>query len=46
MQPCNEKFCTLFTKAGSNVAESATILMESVAALSRASAGRTRQTHA
>jgi uncharacterized protein Yka (UPF0111/DUF47 family) len=33
MQPWNEKFFTLFRKAGSNVAESAAILMEFVAAL-------------
>jgi uncharacterized protein Yka (UPF0111/DUF47 family) len=32
MQPRNEKFFTLFSKAGSNVVESAAILMESVAA--------------
>ena len=32
MQPRNEKFCTLFSKAGSNVVESAAILMEFVAA--------------
>jgi hypothetical protein len=32
MQPRNEKFFTLFSNAGSNVAESAAILMESVAA--------------
>lgn len=33
MQPWNEKFFTLFRKAGSNVVESAAILMEFVAAL-------------
>jgi len=32
MQPRNEKFFTLFSKAGSNVVESAAILMEFVAA--------------
>ena len=32
MQPRNEKFLTLFSKAGSNVVESAAILVESVAA--------------
>jgi hypothetical protein len=32
MQPRNEKFLTLFSKAGSNVVESAAILMEFVAA--------------
>jgi hypothetical protein len=32
MQPRNEKFFTLFSKAGSNVVEGAAILMESVAA--------------
>jgi uncharacterized protein Yka (UPF0111/DUF47 family) len=32
MQPRNEKFFTLFSKAGSNVVESAAILIEFVAA--------------
>jgi hypothetical protein len=32
MQPRNEKFFTLFSEAGSNVVESAAILMECVAA--------------
>jgi uncharacterized protein Yka (UPF0111/DUF47 family) len=32
MRPRNEKFFTLFSKVGSNVVESAAILMESVAA--------------
>ena len=32
MQPRNEKFFTLFSKAGSNVVESAAILMEFAAA--------------
>jgi hypothetical protein len=32
MQPRNEKFFILFSKAGSNVVESAAILMEFVAA--------------
>jgi hypothetical protein len=32
MQPRNEKFFTLFSKAGSNVVESPAILMEFVAA--------------
>ena len=32
MQPRNEKFCTLFSKAGSNVVENAGVLMEYVAA--------------
>jgi uncharacterized protein Yka (UPF0111/DUF47 family) len=32
MQPRNEKFFTLFSKAGSNVVQSAAILMEFVAA--------------
>jgi hypothetical protein len=32
MQPRNEEFFTLFSKAGSNVVESAAILMEFVAA--------------
>jgi hypothetical protein len=32
MQPRNEKFCILFSKAGSNVVESAGILTEFVAA--------------
>ena len=32
MQPRNEKFFTLFSKAGFNVVESAAILMEFVAA--------------
>jgi uncharacterized protein Yka (UPF0111/DUF47 family) len=32
MQPWNERFFTLFSKAGSNVVESAAILMEFVAA--------------
>ena len=32
MQPRNEKFFTLFSNAGSNVVESAAILMEFVAA--------------
>jgi hypothetical protein len=36
MQPRNEKFFTLFSKAGSNVVESAAILMEFVAASHRA----------
>jgi hypothetical protein len=45
MQPRNEKFFTLFSKAGSNVVESAAILMEFVAAPHERWAGA-RQTHA
>jgi hypothetical protein len=45
MQPRNEKFFTLFSKAGSNVVESAAILMDFVAARQRALAGA-RQTQA
>jgi hypothetical protein len=44
MQPPNEKFFTLFSQAGSNVVESAAILMEFVGA-ARA-LGEARQTHA
>ena len=36
MQPRNEKFFTLFSKAGSNVVESAAILMEFVRRAARA----------
>jgi hypothetical protein len=41
MQPRSEKFFTLISKAGPNVAESAAMLMKFVAAL-----GGARQTHA
>jgi hypothetical protein len=45
MQPRNEKFFTLFSKAGPNVSESAAILMESVAAPHERWAELTKRMH-
>jgi uncharacterized protein Yka (UPF0111/DUF47 family) len=45
MQPRNEKFSTLFSKAGSNVVESAAILMEFVAGAARALGGLAKRMH-
>ncbi len=45
MQPRNEKLFSLFSKAGSNVVESAAILMEFVAEAARALGGLARRMH-
>lgn len=45
MQPRNEKFSTLFSKAGSNVVESAAILMEFRRRAARALGGARQRMH-